>query len=551
MSRRLALLSSSARPVLPLVVGAALLASCDDGAGSTRADVVGDGRGDVAACEAPADLVITAVDAPAGACLARVPTVGEAVSLEGGRLRVGTLDLPLEPGASCDMIVAQGCASDTTRGDREAARVSFDVAAGRLTVTAERAEAFRPDACEPVVLSVAPLPEGCHLGGRFEVAAATLTAGSCDLSWPAATLVVSVGDDVQPIGTVSWGERSYDIVAVDRAACTVTAETDLLLFNGVARETRLVVTLGDDAASVAIEDTLEGTSDFGETCVDARFASSGARTPPGGAAWDASCDALPFVCGDGTCALEAGEQCEVCPEDCGCASGSCLRVQGRFDAELTHACASACADSTGCGADERCVLADEVDAFFVTGQPATRVCLAATGDAPLGGGCEDSRGCLDDRRCAQGMCVEACASGTCDVCTTDLTVGMVCALSCSEETPDTCGAGACGTVTRNALCSSHDGGASWFCHPAQVEHGCRPEAGPGFAAACGEDATCGVGLGCLGEACTRDGTRFDCVSELCTRPCEDDADCAAPLSQCSSISPPGQPASRWCTSPSR
>ena len=33
------------------------------------------------------------------------------------------------------------------------------------------------------------------------------------------------------------------------------------------------------------------------------------------------------VCGDGTCALEAGEHCDVCPEDCGtCTSTGCLDV---------------------------------------------------------------------------------------------------------------------------------------------------------------------------------------------------------------------------------
>lgn len=546
-------------------VAAMALVACNGGGEGGGGGPLDEGAGDAAAidasaadlglddCAVPERLVITGVDVAGAACVGRLPAVGEAVVVADGRLRVGERDLAIGRVAAGCVVEASGCAGDRGLGNQSAITATLDLPTGRLVLDGQQSEGFRPTDCAPVTLTVAPVPEGCHLGGRFAVASApALVDGTCDLSWQPATVAISVatdgGDDR---GELRWGDDRYAITAVDPAACTVTAASGLAIFNGVARTIRITATLTAAGAEFVINDALDGTSDFGENCVDARFAATGTAIEPGGEPWEASCDALPFICGDGICATDAGEQCEVCPDDCGC-NGICVRYRlpdEPRDGPVRHACSAACFGGD-CGAGERCVPAAEFDVFFVSDRLSERVCLAATGDAPRGGACADSTGCADRLLCSDGQCLAACADvdeATCAECRVFPPVSIAaCVPFCRPDRTDECGAGSCLSRTVNHFCSTVDR-ESWFCHPAQFMYACQPSAVPGLGDACFEGEGCAIEGGCFEDDCERlEDNTFDCASARCSQPCMSDDDCADPMPVCSVIEAPGRAPSRWC-----
>lgn len=504
-------------------------------------------------CAVLARWVITAVEVAGAACVGRLPAVGESVVVADGRLRVGERDLALgRVGAGC-VVEASGCTEFRALGNQASITATLDLPAGRLVLDGQESVGFRPAACAPVTLTLAPAPEGCHLGGRFAVTTApALVEGTCDLSWRPATVAISVatepGDDR---GELLWDDDDYAITAVDPVACTVTAANGLAFYNGVGRTIRITATVNAAGAEFSIADALDGTSDFDQTCVGARFAATGTVIEPGGEPWGPVCDALPFVCGDGICATDAGEQCEACPDDCGCDDlcvSYLLPGEPRTEPDR-HACSAACFGG-GCEAGERCVPAREFDVLFVNGGLSEQVCLAATGDAPRGGACTDSRGCADGLLCSDGQCLATCADaapGGCVDCRmfAPVTIGA-CIPFCNPGRTDECGAASCLSRTVNHFCSTVDR-ESWFCHPAQFEHACQPTAVPGLGDACFEGEGCAIEGGCLKDDCVRfaDNT-FECASARCSQPCRSDDDCADPLPVCSVIEAPGRAPSRWC-----
>jgi hypothetical protein len=539
----------------PCVLGIALLTclACDDGSGSNGAQDAGPGQADATPQADAAPIltgcdgayVITGTEAHDQSCLERTPMVGEAVRIADGQLHVGDLTLPLTHAPDGCAVQAQGCTVEPALGHHTTISATLDTASGQLRLTPEQITAFRPATCVPTVFTVTPKPSGCVLNGRFEVAEApTLVGGTCDLSWSAATVSI---DTISEVRYLRWGQQRYEIIAMDEAACTVTASGGLAIYNDVARTTQIVAQLTADAATLTISDALEGTSSNNETCVGAQFEATGQRLQPGGDPLNAQCEALPFVCGDGACDLANGEQCENCPEDCGCEGSDCVRLNalGTDDAPV-HACASACGN-TPCPDAQRCVPAAEFGAFFITGNPRGTICLDALGDTGLGGRCEDSRTCAPDLMCAlnrtnDSRCLARC-DPSCGECWPLNQEIDLCLPRCHPNGADACGDSVCASQTLNHMCSTEDREQlRWFCHPTQIESACRPE-GPAFGEPCA-DGACGAG-GCLKDQCTRDERVSNCDVEVCSRPCQSDDDCAAPLPRCVTIETPNS-TTGWC-----
>ncbi len=270
-------------------------------------------------------------------------------------------------------------------------------------------------------------------------------------------------DPTLPEGVLRWGGQSYDIVAVDASTCSVTATSGFAFYNGVARTTRITATFVDGRASFAIEDALEGPSDFDEICVAARFTASGeAGGTEGVTAWAPSCEALPFLCGDGVCATDGGEQCWICEEDCGCAGAtSCVGYveKGAAPNERDFGCAAPCAGG-GCSDETRCVAQQELDVYWYgPGGAPNAVCMPATDEIARGGPCTDTRDCAADLACADGQCLARCADvdrsacGQCQV-FSGLSGDEMCVPRCSPGETDQCGAGTCAGRTENQFCPS-------------------------------------------------------------------------------------------------
>ncbi len=515
----------------------------------------GNNDGPAPMCDLPERLVILDRENSADPCLGRIPGIGESMILSNGRIKIGELDLAVgQPEQDCTLPI-ESCTVDLAQGNRASVSGVLDVSRKTLRLEAQQAEAFRLAACEPVEFSLAETPQNCHLGGRFRVETEPqLVEGTCDLTWAAEVVSVSVTDPSTAEGTLVWGDDSYNIVAIDENACTVTAQTEFSIFNGVARTTSITATLEGPNATLTIQDALEGTSDFDETCVGARFEGQATAIEPGGTPWEAQCEPLPFVCGNGTCEESQGENCEVCPEDCGCAQGNCVRYrppQAEPESEPIYACAENC--SGACESNQRCVPANEFDTFFTEGDPATRICLDANDEVPRGGPCTDSRDCADGLLCSEGQCLADCSRvdpSTCKECRFFAMPSIeVCIPPCAPNRTDQCGAGACLSRTVNHACTTLDR-ELWFCHPAQFFYECRPQEPPSFGTNCAQGEYCGIGAGCLEEGCTRVEDGIDCTNATmrCSRPCDSDADCEDPLPFCSTVEIPGQAPTHWCIS---
>ena len=485
-------------------------------------------------------FVITAVDAPEG-CFR--PVVGGAVALAAGRLQFAGLDLAVTAADAACAVEAAGCTVDTLAGD--AAHYTATLEGTQLSLTTERVIAFRPVACGPTTLTVRPATP-CTLDGLYQPDPPTLSSGMCSLLWEAEPVAINTQD-----ATLTWGDRTFTLTATDEAACTATADGGLAIYNGVGRTTRITAHVTGDTVDFTIEDALEEPSAFGDVCDAGRFEAQGARVAPGGAPLDATCDPLPFVCGDGTCDIQTGEHCQNCPEDCGCSGAECVQVRPqREDPATTYLCAALCGPNQPCGPTQRCVPAEEYQVQFTTDRFGPLICLDAQGETGLGGHCDDSRACGAHLVCALniqpgGRCLPLC-DGTCsDPCWAVNRDVQVCRATCGPGREDTCGDGACASVTLNGICSTTDR-TTFFCHPAQIEYECHAEV-PGFGQPCADQASCAVDLACLTEACTRDGNQFDCSESVCTHRCDTDADCTAPLGVCSHINHP-QATTGWCRS---
>ena len=216
------------------------------------------------------------------------------------------------------------------------------------------------------------------------------------------------------------------------------------------------------------------------------------------------CDGGP-ACGDGEC--QGGENCEVCPADCGECSGAgdcCEPLE-------TPGCGDAGVQACVCALDEYCCETkwDDICADEVEGEgcgscaPCAADCAGkACGDDGCGGTCGS---------CPQG---ESCQNGEC--------VGGACQPDCAGQQ---CGDDGCG-----GTCGSCPQGQN--CQNGKCIGGCQPECA---GMQCGDDG-CGGSCGKCppGLFCNDGHCQQECEPECMGKKCGDDG-CGGTCGAC----PPG------------
>ncbi|MFH1810448.1 MAG: hypothetical protein ABIJ09_17035 [Pseudomonadota bacterium] len=209
------------------------------------------------------------------------------------------------------------------------------------------------------------------------------------------------------------------------------------------------------------------------------------------------------TCGDGICALADGEQCELCPQDCGpcdaCGDGRCS-----VDAEDCASCPEDCGACDSCG-DGICAPDSETCESCPRDCGACGVC----GDGTCAAGVESCEDCPEDcgacEICGNGSCVQAAGE------------------DCSSCAEDCSGCAGCG----DGLC---DGASAEDCASCSLDCGACDPCGDGTCtAADGEDCTsCAEDCGAC-EVCG-DG-ECDPETETCTS-CTADCGACPPRSGC-------------------
>lgn len=456
-----------------------------------------------------------------------LPSVGEVLVIETGTtgfsLIAGELEMPLDPGSMACELVSSGCRHDAA-GDRWiSAHVELEKTTSlRVAIDLDEVSAHEQGSCtgrvELEAVPDPPLP--CGFDDTILVdAAPSLTSGACDLSWTAeeVRLVREEGELV-----AHWGDRfSSDVATLDETTCTLTIQKGVLpniwIFNGVPRHLDIQIQRMGTNYQGTIEDRLEGTSDFGETC-DAMFAFTAKKLELGGdLVLPNTCGIVrPYVRGDGRCEMDREEGCLMSTSDCGClAPQECISRGAGL-------CAVACnVLSDSCAANERCDLADD---FGPDGY-----CVAA---GPLGEGrrCASHAECGHGLLCQvdwdepilEGICLRVCDpavmnSPACDTLCTQHTdnfdVGG-CKIACDATIDDVCGGD-------DAFCWRRASNQDPFCWPV-------PAGGvPGLNEDCNSEAgfrgpRCAGALDCIGLS-----GRFFCSPE-----CSTSDDCPAVLPVC-------------------
>lgn len=491
-------------------------------------------------CGLAEHYVVRAVDRTGFECLDGLPFVGAGVRLaraaDGARLIYGDRELIVDAVTDDCAVRAATCEADSVqRGDRAELSVELRVEGGqaRLAVTPAVYDDYRATPCDTAEVTLAPAA-ACALAGQYVVEAATLAAGQCSLDYGPATVSLSVReapDDFGDQGILRWANQDFDVTAVDLDACTAGGQ-HLSFYNGVSRRATFEATVTGDQIALVIRDGLEGQDDAGNTCVDARFEATGQRRGASEAPDPPACAPLPFICGDGVCDVEAGEGCGDCPGDCRCEGGTFCVYYRRPEVERSlSSCARDC-DAAACPDGEKCVTGGSVQAAFIDAPvPSERlICLPVADPQPLGGACADALGCDDALLCGLGLCLPSCddAGGidNCRVCFGP-PGAIVCQPNCDPAAPEVaCGAAPCISEARSRRCLDGE------CVPPAPTHSCRAEPGPAFGEPCDTGAICAGGLGCVGSGCDGEGV---CGDDRCSRPCEDDGDCAAPLPSCRAL----------------
>jgi len=256
-----------------------------------------------------------------------------------------------------------------------------------------------------------------------------------------------------------------------------------------------------------------------------------------------ACVAPPASCGDGVCAPDDGENCGVCPDDCGdcCGDGQCDALQG----ETCLGCAEDCGCPNGqvCDGAARCVNA------------CVRQCNGRDcGDDGCGGVCG---ACDAAEACVAGVCRALCepacdgsecggngCGGSCGECANGLicvegTCAPPCEANCAGRLcgDDGCG-GFCGRCPADTFCNAN-GGCDPVCVPNCAGRACGDNGCGGECGACGADQVCSAQ-----GACVRDAQVCQCeADEACI-----DGVCRAVELLCSVDQPGGLcPAGELCT----
>ena len=219
------------------------------------------------------------------------------------------------------------------------------------------------------------------------------------------------------------------------------------------------------------------------------------------------------LCGNGQCDKYVGEEdCETCPEDCGCledeccTTGVCIFCHGCGDGvcepEYGDTCGS-CPEDCPCGCGEECV---EESCDFTACQE--KDC----GDDGCGGSCGE---CGEHYACLEETCVYQpwCGNGTCDPDAEEQcnSCPLDCECGCGEQCLDgectfvacdgkECGSDGCGTFCGS--CQEHyicDSGSCVY-EPWCGDNECAGDSGEDCSV-CPADCPCGCGEECIAGEC--------------------------------------------------
>lgn len=526
-----------------LIIFLFLLIGCDDGHDSSGgvdggagaggvggAGGAGGGDGNVfadrlAACGFAERFVASTVTVDGEDCTGTAPGEGDLVYLDHATavIRYGDVAAAVvDVDADCG-VRALTCSGEADAGDYD--EITITVTGDALRVERLLVSNGRRIDCAPTTARLAA--PGCMIDGRYTVAAAALSSGMCDHAWAAGTL------EIEPIGTdgdrtVNWIEDGRDaarfggfVDSEDTAACTFEASA-INEFDGAIRTQTVAASIDGDAMMLTITESHDGPDANGALCPNATFTAVATRVAPSAIPGSTQCEPPDAICGDGVC-VAGLEDCQTCPDDCGCVDGACERIGP------TAFCGTPCVNGA-CGAGERCLV--EFDEFVGP------TCLPDAGETPPGGACDSSLDCQSGFVCSctygwdcPGVCVEACVDG-CDRCNRTSWGTELCERDCSPANPDVCGVGgSCQTRTIDSTCVRL-GDAPWVCHPLENAHTCGPGEAPAFGDPCVGERLCAVGLECVGTVCAEEAAGVRCTLRQCSRPCDDDGDCDAPLARC-------------------
>ncbi|MBU1897841.1 hypothetical protein KKB55_08810, partial [Myxococcota bacterium] len=242
---------------------------------------------------------------------------------------------------------------------------------------------------------------------------------------------------------------------------------------------------------------------------------------PEGAACSAQGRCVPESprCGDGRC--RDGEDCMICPEDCGecCGDRRCLGDESCLT--CPQDCGACCGDGVcgqgescaNCARDCRCLSSERCDeALEVCAcQPSCRGARCGPdGCGGLCGACPEGERCGANRRCVASD--QACGDGACQP-------GEGC-LSCPQDCGACCGNGVCDphescvacpadcACPQGQVCDSEAGRCA--CVPSCVARSCGSDGCGGLCGVCRGDARCEAGRcvctpRCKGRQCGGDG----------------------------------------------
>ena len=522
---------------------------------------------ELAQCGLASELRVTSATGAGANCRGN-PVVGDIVRLDADRLDIGGARLVRRTGSgagsgagtiACAYEFA-GCHSDKSTWLSVGVAIQGGAGTPRMTLVGNQVRDHKGDACPGVVAyTLEPVPAAkpgaCSLLGEWIVAAELKpTVGACSYTWPPGAVTITAHDGKTEL---EWpGEPFGFVLQVDMAACRATGAPDSLLeiHNGVARTKSLQFQRTGDVLVGTVRDKLDGKSDTGDTC-DATFAFTAHKASVAAAAAAAGsglglsgdvttvCGPRPFVCGDGQCAVSAGEGCLACAADCLCPSQSVCRGQAATPGLCLRPCIVKADD---CGDGARCVPFGPDDgsgdsgAYCVPEGPGTTASpCAGNRDCKRGLDCWlDGFYALDWAK--KGVCAPACTKACPAKCRDNLLdpTAQVCPLDCARGKTGQCPTGSFCFDKYGAWQFSQFGGEpiapTCAALPTVAPSGPGAKCVSNFQTSPVQSTPCADGLTCING-----GT--------CTMACNDHADCAARSPKLGTCNTTWFGPTKWCS----